>query len=324
MKTKYSFLFLFLAILSFSIAGCSNDDDNNIVDTEEEANIAIDKDSINILIEGSRSLNITDGNGEYRAFSLNKNVATVSFSGQVVDIQGVGIGKTSVIVSDKNTQLKVIPVIVYKHNEIVLEESELSFDFLLGNEKSVAVNILKGNGAYEVVSDNDQINASVSDTIITISTVRGYQGGTANITIIDACDRKAVLKVSANATTDPYTEEELAGIMGDSSRRYYFNGSTGLSPYTESFFNTTENDMNMYGWDYYSFNWLKVYFPGDKSVGEKTGSKISYNYYADEAIDYGDLTTCKVVKNDGTNIWIVYAYIDNNGVLIPGYIVSPI
>ena len=323
MKTKYSFLFLFLAILSFCIVSCSNDDDTPV--ETEEANIVIDKDSINIIIEGSRSLNITDGNGEYSAFSVNNNVATVSLSGQVVNVQGIGIGKTSVIISDKNTQLKVVPVIVYQYNQITLEKDELIFDFLLGNEKSVELNILKGNGDYEVVSDNDQIRVSLSeDTIVTVSTVKGYKGGTANITVTDACDRKTVLKVEANATTDPYTEEELAGITGDSSQRYYFNGHAGFSIYTDSFFNTTENGMNMYGWDYYSFNWLKIYFPGDKSVGEKTGGKIDYNFYADEVIEYADLTKCKVVKNDGANIWIVYAYLDKNGVLIPGYIVSPI
>ncbi|MDR1091487.1 MAG: hypothetical protein LBL79_10460 [Prevotella sp.] len=323
MKTKYSFLFLFLAILSFGIVSCSNDDDNPIV-TEEEANIAIDKDLIDIAIEGSASLKITEGNGEYSAFSLNNDVATTSLSGQTIDIQGIGVGKTSIIISDKKTQLKVVPVIVYEYNEIVLEKNELIFDFLLGNEISTRVNILEGNGDYAVVSDNDQIKPSVSGNIITVSTIKGCKGGTANITITDACDRKTVFKVEANATTDPYSEEELADMMGNSSRRYYFNGHTGYSPYGGTKFNTIEKEMNMYGWDYYSIYWLKIYFPGDKSVGEKAGSKITYNYYGEEVLDFADLTTCKVVKNDGTNIWIVYTYLDSNGVLIPGYIVSPV
>lgn len=323
MKIKYSLLLLLFASLSFGLIGCSDDDDdsNNPI-IEEEVNIGIDKDLVDIAMEEFASVKITEGNGEYNAFSLNKDVAIVSLSENNLEIQGVGIGKTSVIISDKETQLKVLPVVVYQYNEIVVDESNLAFDFLLGNEKSAQINILEGNGGYTATSDNDQLNVSVSGDRITISTIRGSQGGTANITITDACDRKTIVKVEANATTDPYSEEELTNMMANASARYYFNGNTGYSSYGTKL-NTTENGMNLYGWEYYSYYYLKVYFPGDKSVGEKAGSKINYQYYSGPSIDSGDLTTCKIIKNDGSNIWLVFAYMDN-GVLIPGYIVAPL
>ncbi|MDR1884207.1 MAG: hypothetical protein LBR26_15710 [Prevotella sp.] len=326
MKTKFSLLLLLLASLSFGLIGCSGDDDNNKPLIDEEMNIAIDKELVDIAMEESASVKITEGNGEYNAFSLNKDVAIVNLSGDSLKIQGVGAGKTSVIISDRETRLKVLPVVVYRYNEIVLEKSTVEFDFLLGNVKSVPVNVLEGNGGYTAVSDNSSIQVSVLEDMITVSTIRGSAGGEANITITDVCDRTTVVKVKANAVTDPYTEDEIAEIMNITASPYFvFITTVSQNYYT--YINTVENGMNVSGYEYYSYYILKIYYPGDKSVGEQNGGKIYYYnvpYGNSCGSDPVDLSYFKVVKNDGTRIWAIYSVLDRDKVLQRGYFVQNI
>ncbi|MDD3909598.1 MAG: hypothetical protein PHN86_06555, partial [Proteiniphilum sp.] len=64
---------------------------------------------------------------------------------------------------------------------------------------------------------------------------------------------------------------------------------------------------NLYGWDYYNFYYLKIYFSGDKEVGKKENASLVYRYGSTSiSADHIDF---EIIKNDGNKIWAVYSFI---------------
>lgn len=319
MQTKY-YLLLF-SFISFIFLGCSKEDDGNpVIDTE--ADIVLDKETIDIQVEEKATVRISEGNGDYNVFSLNEDITTVTLSNNELEIEGKDIGATYIIIADKKTQLKLLPVSVYRYNEILLETSSVDVEFKLGHPGQVRVEVLEGNGKYLVVSEDESVaTATVSENTI-IVTARGIEG-TTNIVVTDASNRQATLSVNTLPTTVPYTEAELAAIMEQTTSPYFiFNGFASYNYFT--FLDTVEDGMNLSGYDYFGFYVLRIYYPGDKSVGESDNARI---YYANTGgISSGstlDLDYFKIIKNDGTKIWAVFSLV-HNGTLRWGHFIQNI
>lgn len=313
MKTKYIKLLCAFAIaLTCVFVSCSSDDDP-IVDETIDLTIAGEK--VDIVVGAATIVSISSGNGDYKAFSLNEDIATVELVGNELQLTGVSSGETTIIVSDKNSQYKRVEVRSF-YDKLIVEDSSVEMKMRLGNVGRKTVTILGGNGGYKAVSsDTGVATVSVSGNDIVVS---GYVEGSAIITVTDKFDIQIEITVAIVTTAIAYEGEELERILQNNKSRFYFDGEAEYA--YGSPFVATENDYNVYGWDYYGYNYQKVYFKGDKSVGVKEDAKFSQSYrtiHRDVPIDF------EIVKNDGLSFWAIFSFIQNEK-LHYGYFVRPL
>lgn len=314
MKNKYlNLLWILVASLTLSFASCSSEDDP--ITDDKTSELVISDTNVRVLVGETSTLEITQGGGEYKAFSLNEDIATVEITNNKLAIDTYTNGRTSIVISDKNSNYKTVEVVSY-YGEILLEESNVVMKMRIGNQGTKRIKVLGGNGGYVATSEDSDI-ASVSvdgDYII----VTGKTEGEVKIHIVDQLDVETDFSVTIETTSKAYEGEELEEILQDTKNRFYFDGEVEYSygsPYA-----TVENGYNVYGWDYYGFYYQKVYFKGDKTVGVKEDAKYSQAYgttYRDVPIDF------EIVKNDGTMFWAIFSFIQNEK-LHYGYFVRPI
>lgn len=303
MKTKYSKLFLFLiAGITLSFASCSSDDDT-VIEKEGTTQLEFEEEDVRVIIGSSTEINISAGNGDYKVFSLNEDIAKVELVDNKVVISGLSAGETAVVVSDQDNQYKNNSVVSY-YDGIKTGVEEFDLKKRLGGISTHKIEITQGNGDYVAESSNEEIAKvlEVEDNILTIET---REVGEINITITDRLGYELVVPTTITNTTYPYNDSELAEILKDDSRRYHF-ADRDVHEYYYDFVNTTENDMNVYGWDY-SNGWFEfyIYFPGDKEVGVKENSLITYDRWGPDL--YKEPVYFEIVKNDGENIWAIFS-----------------
>jgi hypothetical protein len=313
MTTRLYYILL-IGFASLALAGCGSDESGEPA-AETEKTIALDKDAVDIKINGNGAAQILEGNGDYSAFSLNDSLITVTVSGNALQIQAYGkVGSTGIIVSDKNTQLKLLPVTVYRYDKISLEKSTVDAECKLGNKKEIRIKLLESNGECTALSGDETIATAQSADSVIVITAQGKAGST-DIVLTDESKRRTVVRVNATTTVIPYDDTELVAVKNRTTVPYFMhNGQTSSTYYT--YLNTVENGMNVSGYDYYNYYILKIYYPGNKSVGEKQGCKISYTNipYGQSSDGIIDMAYFNIVKNDGTKIWAVYSFVDK-GVL---------
>ncbi len=320
MNTKY-YVWLICALFSLGMTGCSEDDEAIDPRPMSPPELHFDKDKVVVLLDAGNEtkIDITEGAGDYKAFSLNMDIATVSMSGNSLFVKGISNGETSIMVSDKENRFKAISVSV-QYERIVLAELTVDLTYRLGRAKSVAIDILAGNGGYSIVSGDEEIaTASVSDNTLTV-TVPGKKAGETTITLKDKAGREAIVNAKATFTKEPYDEAELEAIISETSNTYVFDGEAASRWY--SFLNTVKDGMFLYGWDFYDYEYLRIYLAGDKSVGDKPGSRFEHKSWEDE-LPLKDLDVCRIIKNDGTKIWCIYSYVHNE-IQYSGYFIQDI
>jgi hypothetical protein len=322
MTTRLYYILL-ICFTSLALVGCGSDESGEPA-AETEKTIALDKDAVDIQINGNGAAQILEGNGDYNAFSLNDSLVAVTISGNTLQIQAYGkVGSTGIIVSDKNTQLKLLPVTVYQYDKISLEKSAVDVECKLGNKKEIRIKLLESNGECTALSGDETVATAQSADSVIVITAQGKAGST-DIVLTDESKRQTIVRVNATTTVIPYDDSELETVKNRTTVPYFMhNGQASSTYYT--YLNTVENGMNVSGYDYYNFYILKIYYPGDKSVGEKQGCKISYTNvpYLDSSDGIVDLEYFNIVKNDGTKIWAVYSLIENNA-LKWGYFIQNI
>lgn len=316
MKTKYKNL-LNLLFISFIILGfysCSSDDD---IVVEESSSLTLTETEVRVVVDKTSTIDITEGNGEYTAFSLNEDIATVELVDNKINIYALASGKTSIIVSDKNSDYKIIPILSF-YDEIELRDNNIEVKKRLGHNGTKEVTIIRGNGGYKVTSENPKLVAvNIENNNIVIV---GKKEGTVKISIEDQFDVQTTISVTVISTINAYEDEELEDLLKDSSQRFYFDESFSASYYKN--IKTVEDEYNVYGWDYYSYGHQKVYFKGDKGVGKKAGSLFSYNDWSGIVYEKQPINF-EIVKNDGTLIWAIFSFIKNEKLLY-GHFVRPI
>lgn len=308
MKTKYKLFALLSAMLPLAITGCSNNEEST--PAVEVPELVVAEKEVKVKIGDDISVDITQGGDQYKVFSLNKEVAEAQLANNKLTVQGVKIGKTSLIISDDNNSYQRLAVSVYQYEAVKIEQQEIALKFPQGHSRTITVNILEGNGDYTVSSDSKVVEASVNGSRITLKALG--QNGVANITVTDASDFKAVISVQTTASTTPYEEAELEAMKEDETLRYVFNENVIRNANVNasySILNKKEGELNLYGWDYFNFYFLKVYFAGDKTIGEKTEGKLTFkeagSSFSNEPIKF------EIIKNDGMKIWATYSFIKN-------------
>ncbi len=310
-------------IIALSLASCS-DDDEATPQVQELPEILVQT-SVDVSIGSPVNVNIENGGGEYRVFSANPEIATVELKNHKLTINAISVGKTAVVVSDKNNHIKALGVAAYLYKKIVLKQEEkiieeITINKRLGYSKESKIIISQGHGGYQVSSENEEVaTVTVNDHELVVT---GVSGGETTVKITDAYGLEAKLPVKIIDTTIAYTQEELAEIMANDEIRYFYNDKTYYINISDIFArfgitskHTIEQGKNKYGYSHYSYQFLLI-FPGNTSIGKKQESSIDFflggDFSGSEAIEF------EIIKNDGTKIWAVYSFIEDD-VLHYGY-----
>lgn len=304
--------FLLSAVLLFGIAGCSDDDNDVMPDAgaDDLPEFILEQESIKVKI-GSETkvlVEVKQGGGEYNAFVLDERLAKAEVADGVIKVEGFANGQTSLIVSDKYSRYRKLPVSVYTTDKLQLSHENFDLVTPLGHARTLSANVVLGNGGYEAVSDNENVSVSVDeDGVISLTATSSKAEFDANVTVTDCTGLSASIAVKVVATLEAFTDEDIEAIKADDSRRYYFNNNR-TDQYYYTYLNVvTEDGKQRYGWKYYSYYWCYIDFSGDKSVGEKEGGEFTYKTWGTEI---NTPITLKIIKNDGTNIWGVFSYVD--------------
>lgn len=304
MKIKNILGLLLLSIFSLSFAACS--EDNDPIEESETSDFILKSETVKIVVGTTAEIEISKGNGDYKAFSLNPEIATVKMENGKIIVEGKNSGITSIVLSDKSNQFKKVSIVSY-YDQIILSQEAIDVKMPIGNPKIKTIEVLSGNGGYTAsVDKEDLVLVTVNKNVLSI---KALKEGTAVITIKDALDLVKEITVNITTTDVAYDNKDLEGIKANETLRYDFAGSTTINSENRwyTYLNKKENDLNLYGWDYYNYYFLKLYFAGDKSIGEKINGKLTYKYdaltFTDEPIKF------EIIKNDGTKIWAIYSFI---------------
>jgi len=312
MKFINKILPIILAVLlPVGFVGCSDDDDTLPAPPSQEIpGFVLENESIRVKIgtENKTTINVKEGGGDYGAFVLDESIATAEVENGIVKIEGLKNGVTSLIISDKYSRYRKIPVSVYTTEKLQLSDDNLNLVTRLGSSGKLTASVVLGNGGYEIISDNESVTPAINeDGEITLTAISKKADFIAEITVTDCTNLVATINVTVKASLVPFTDEELDEITSNDSKRYSYNGSKVDSSYYTYFNDITSEGKNRYGWDYYNFYWYYVIFAGDKNVGIKADATFQYKY---SGININIPVNFEIIKNDGTNIWGIFHYID--------------
>ncbi len=304
MKTRYKTLLgiLLLAVPAFMLLSCGDNED--IPSVTEPSDLVIEKEQVMIVVDDKAELEIVKGNNDYKAFSLNDEIATVGISGNKLVINAVEKGRTSVIVSDGSGQYRSLNIVSY-YETLKVEQEVVNLMLPLGTTKTKSIGILQGNGNYRAESSDPEIvSVQISGELLLLT---GRKEGEVSVTLTDALDITTTIQVKVTSTTEPYDESELEAIMKKETLCYVFDNSVVENATTYyTLLNGIDNGRNLYGWDYYNYYYLKIYFSGDKEEGKKENASLVYRYSSTSIS--ADPIDFEIIKNDGKKIWAVYSF----------------
>ena len=140
-------------------------------------NLTLSSNSLPLIVNTTKTVSITSGNGNYSVVSNNSAIATPTLNGSSIFISGRNTGSATITVTDKlSSKTATISVTVMKN--LTLSSSSLT---LMVNATGT-VSITSGNGDY-FVSNNSAIDTvSLNGNIIS---VRALKAGNATITVTD-------------------------------------------------------------------------------------------------------------------------------------------
>lgn len=127
----------------------------------------------------STTIDITSGNGEYDISNSNDKAIFVTLDGEIIKIDAIGAGESTIIVTDKKTGKEVkIEVTVWANLSIAIIGN---IDLEVG--ASADVRIMSGNGDYKLESsDPDVATPSLVGEFVKVDAL---SAGTATITVTD-------------------------------------------------------------------------------------------------------------------------------------------
>ncbi|NDV65864.1 hypothetical protein [Bacteroides sp. 224] len=317
--TNKIIILLMAALLPMGFAGCSDDDEIPNPGTEETPEFILEQELLKVKIgsENKATVAIKEGGGEYNAFCLDESLAKVEMVNGVITIEGFANGQTSLIISDKYSRYRKLPISVYTTDVLELSTKNTELTTKLGSSKSITANVVLGNDGYKIESNNPAVEASITEEgEIKITATSKKADYVATITVTDCTGLSENILVSVKATFEPFTNEELETIMETNARRYFYNNSNTFNTYYTPL-NEIVDGKQRYGWKYYTYYWIYIDFTGDKSVGTKSDALFTYHTWSNDTIEN---ITLKIIKNDGTNIWGIFSYInDSEEKLYTGY-----
>ena len=140
--------------------------------------------------------------------------------------------------------------------------------------------------------------SNVSDNVVTIQAV---SAGTTTVTITDVMGVTKTVNVTVEVTTIPFTDSELTAILNSTANKITWDGQNSNNYGTYSV--GDDNEQKLVQWDYYGYNYAKVWFDGDLSVGKKTNGKVISKFSWSGSGDTYEDCSVEIIKNDGSRIW---------------------
>lgn len=320
MKNIYRWSLILALALPFVITSCSSDDDPSTEQVEKVA-IKLSAESLDAIIDGSSSVDILDGGGEYKAFAINPDIATVVIEGNKLTVSTLALGRTSVVISDKNNGYKLLPIVAY-YDVLAIAQTEVNIAMPIGWGKTVKIDITKGNLGYEVSTESDIMEVSIVDNQVVIKAI---SEGDATVALTDSYGLTLDIPVSITTSTIAYSDDELTTIMDDDSQRITlgYNEFNKANNRWYDFDCSKVGENYVLGYDYYNgYSNCQVTIPGNLEVGDKTGATILNTERRNIIFDNVSVD-CKIIKNDGTNVWGYYSTVIE-GKLQFGYFCFPI
>lgn len=362
MKYNYLRYGLFALLVSVGTASCSDDDTlvkpepSPIVDPElpGHSELTLEKESIDLLINETQTIEILDGAGDYKVSVLDGSNAEATLSGSSIQVKGLKYGNTDLVVSDQGGAYAMLTVNVYKSNELTTSavDGKMKLTLAMGQPANGYFSIKAGNDPYTVKSsDPETVSATLGADGITVNLVgqKGQEEGAAPvvITVTDARGLTAEVSITTEVSDTPFTEEMLEQIKAISEPTYVFDGATIPldKVYMQVFDYTESNSAYKYNWGCYaksnSTNIKKYYLyyvASDtnvdmKIVGKKENMLIAFtdpngnNGYKwvlqwVAAVVNGE-PSVEVIKAENNTSWITLYVYDTGRKLHTGYMVLP-
>ena len=291
--------------MAMGFTACSSDDDNTpnykpVPAPVERGELVVDVDTVEVGVGETASFNISKGEGDYKLINENPDIATASLSGTTITVNSSEKGWAGVIVSDAKGNYKRV-VIRSLYKIMLLDKESVSVGIKLGHtDGQDKVTITGGNGGYEAVCANEEVAkvSNVSDNVVTIQAV---SAGTTTVTITDVMGVTKTVNVTVEVTTIPFTDSELTAILNSTANKITWDGQNSNNYGTYSV--GDDNEQKLVQWDYYGYNYAKVWFDGDLSVGKKTNGKVISKFSWSGSGDTYEDCSVEIIKNDGSRIW---------------------
>ena len=335
MKTNNSIILFLLTALFIGFVACSKDNDEILPPTPEKKEVptlSLKENSIALKVDNQATIDITQGGGAYKAFTLNPDVATVELNENKLILTGHNNGKTDLIVSDDNNQYRKMSIIVYTYDEVKLSRLSVLISFKHGERpEPTRALITQGNGLYSVTSDHEDIVTISLQQGDAFSIIPTGKEGKATITVTDFMGISATLPVEVVKSINPFTNNDIKTITNSSTLRYSFsNGELiqgGIFNYVRPYYQL-ENGIIRCGYKTMTTEYdpelqenvdvieaqCELSFAGDNSIGVKENGTISYksgNFDNDHEEVFTDQpTNIEIIKNDGKKMWGIFYFIN--------------
>lgn len=165
------------------------------------------EDPIALDIDQTREIEITSANGECALENTNEESvnAKISDDGKKIVLKGVKFGEAEITVTDYSGVSKTIKVTV-NSAELALSTE----DVVVYAGENYLIDILSGNGKYEISSDNDGI-ATAELTEEGKIQINGLSVGSTNITVKDAAEltKTITVQVKTKLTLEKYEIDNI-------------------------------------------------------------------------------------------------------------------
>lgn len=220
MKRNLLYLAGFLLAASAVFSGCNDDDPayHELVPNTQELIINFDETS-----EGT--IQMLQGNGNYKIVSSNEEVATAVAEESTIKVTALKAGSTYLTVTDWAKKSTSIKVIVDQLSELILATS--STKMYPGESK--AVNIYTGNRGYKVTVDKESVVKATVDEEGNIQ-VESLAPGTAIVTVTDRLNKSAELSVNVIKKLTLDNSEEISYLtVGEPLTLKILNGNGGYT-----------------------------------------------------------------------------------------------
>lgn len=312
MKAKYIYTAMMAVALTMGMASCGDDDDPTPDPTPTaKSELKCDMDTVKVGVGETATFNILEGGGDYKVICENSDVASATIQGTTVTVSSAKKGLTGLVLSDADGNYKRI-VVKSMYFQLIVDTENLNIGMKLGHTDGYGkINMLGGNGSYTVTVADENVARvyNVTDEVITL---RGVAAGETTCTITDIMGLQKVINVTVSTTTIPFSDSEKDDIMALTSNVFDWNGRDSYSWGTYSC-NTTDGTTQA-KWDYYGWYEMSCSWAGDTSVGKKGTGQFIYNMGSKRTFD----VDVEIIKNDGSRIWGICSYIEDD-YLYTGY-----
>lgn len=193
-------------------------------------------------------IKIVTGNDKYSVKSKDEKIAKVDIDDENIVVTAILPGKTTIIIRDDISKQEVEVQVTVQAREVKVNRTQVNF--VLGEETDTTIQIISGNGSYQLDSNNkDVVTASLKDNVITLEP---KTKGQATITLTDLISKETVsIEVSVNtreivlSSTEIKVKKETSKLITiESGKGNYSVSSKDISIADATIF---ENEIAIFG-----------------------------------------------------------------------------